>query len=78
MSAQEAVEAPRWTSTPGTDPHSVDDPFVLELEGGMSAADIESLKGRGHDVVGPSGQSVRRLGEADRRRSGDWCPDGRL
>ena len=51
MSAQEAVEAPRWTSTPGTDPHSVDDPFVLELEGGMSAADIESLKGRGHDVA---------------------------
>ena len=51
MSAQEAVEAPRWTSTPGTDPHSVDDPFVLELEGGMSAADIESLKAKGHDVL---------------------------
>ena len=51
MTAQEAVEAPRWTSTPGTDPHSVDDPFVLELEGGMSAADIESLKANGHDVL---------------------------
>ena len=51
MSAQEAVEAPRWTSTPGTDPHNVDDPFVLELEGGMSPGDIESLKDRGHDVV---------------------------
>ena len=51
MSAQEAVEAPRWTSTPGTDPHNVDDPFVLEIEGGMSPSDIESLKGRGHEVV---------------------------
>ena len=51
MSAQEAVEAPRWTSTPGTDPHSIDDPFVLELEAGMSPSDIESLKARGHDVV---------------------------
>ena len=51
MSAQEAVEAPRWTSTPGADPHSVDDPFVLELEGGMSPADIESLKAKGHDVL---------------------------
>ena len=51
MSAQEAVEAPRWTSTPGTDPHSIDDPFVLELEAGMSPSDIESLKGKGHDVV---------------------------
>ena len=51
MSAQEAVEAPRWTSTPGTDPHSVDAPFVLELEAGMSTDDVESLKGRGHDVA---------------------------
>ena len=51
MSAQEAVEAPRWASTPSTDPHSVDDPFVLELEGGMSEPDIESLRARGHEVV---------------------------
>ena len=51
MNAQEAVEAPRWTSTPGTDPHSIDDPFVLELEAGMSPDGVESLKARGHDVV---------------------------
>ena len=51
MSAQEAVEAPRWTSTPGTDPHSIDDPLVLELEAGMSPADVESLKAKGHDMV---------------------------
>ena len=50
MSAQEAVEAPRWTSTPGTDPHNVDDPFVLELEGGMSRAEVETLRSKGHDA----------------------------
>ncbi len=50
MTAQEAVEAPRWTSTPGTDPHNVDDPFVLELEGGMAPKDIESLRAKGHDA----------------------------
>ena len=56
MSAQEAVEAPRWTSTPGTDPHSIDDPFVLEIEGGMSPAEVESLKERGHDLVVHAGR----------------------
>ena len=55
MSAQEAVEAPRWVSTPGTDPHSVDDPFVLEIEGGMSAADVDTLRTRGHDVLEHAG-----------------------
>ncbi len=57
MSAQEAVEAPRWASTPGTDPHNVEDPFVLELEGGMSDGDIESLRGMGHDVLAQSGRA---------------------
>ncbi len=51
MSAQQAVEAPRWTSTPGTDPHDVGDPFVLELEGGMSGVDVDDLRSRGHRIV---------------------------
>ena len=51
MNAQEAVEAPRWTSTPGTDPHNVEDPFVLELEGGMEESEVEALRDRGHEVV---------------------------
>ncbi len=51
MNAQEAVEAPRWTSTPGTDPHNVEDPFILELEGGMDESEIESLRRMGHDIV---------------------------
>lgn len=51
MSAQEAVEAPRWTSTPGTDPHNVEDPFVLEIEGGMEESEVKALRDKGHDVV---------------------------
>ena len=51
MSAQQAVEAPRWTSTPGSDPHNVDDPFVLELEGGMNPNEIAKLREMGHDAI---------------------------
>ncbi len=56
MSAQEAVEAPRWTSSPGTDPHTVDDPFTLELEGGMDAREVADLRARGHDVIERDGR----------------------
>ena len=50
MSAQEAVEAPRWASFPSTDPHDVDKPFVIELEEGMEQAEIDDLEARGHTV----------------------------
>ncbi len=56
MSAQEAVEAPRWTSTPGTDPHNVNDPFALDLEGGMDPDDIDDLRARGHQVTAHPGR----------------------
>ena len=52
MDPQEAVEAPRWWSFPGTDPASVNTPMELRLEsplvgGGLS----ESLSAKGHKVV---------------------------
>ena len=50
MSAQEAVEAPRWASFPSTDPHDVDKPFVIELEEGMEQAEIDEMEDRGHTV----------------------------
>ena len=50
LNPQEAVEAPRWTSTPGTDPASIDDPFVLELEMGMASEEVAKLKAKGHNV----------------------------
>ena len=65
MSAQEAVEAPRWASFPGTDPHDIDKPFVLELEGGMAEADVQALRDRGHTVSEqtgrPSGGSAKLI-----------------
>ena len=56
MNAQQAVEAPRWVSTPGSDPHNVDDPFVLDLEGPIDAAEVEDLRSRGHTVTANPGR----------------------
>ncbi len=50
MDAQQAVEAPRWVSTPGSDPASVDDPLLVELDPGMSVIDVEKLRAKGHKV----------------------------
>ena len=65
LDPQEAVEAPRWTSTPGTDPANVDDPFVLELEGGMAIEEVAKLKTKGHEVdvkeTGGYGGSVKLI-----------------
>lgn len=51
LGPQEAVEAPRWTSTPGTDPATIDDPFVLELEAGISPGEVAKLEAKGHNVA---------------------------
>ena len=51
MSAQQAVEAPRWSSAPGSDPHDVDNPFTLELEGGMNPREVAKLREMGHAVT---------------------------
>ena len=63
MDAQQAVEAPRWTHTPGTDPATIDDPFVLLLEPGMDGSELGELKARGHDVTleGPPGGSAKLI-----------------
>ena len=51
MAPQEAVEAPRWWSFPGTDPGSIKTPFELRLEYGMPVALDQALEGLGHKVV---------------------------
>jgi len=50
LDPQEAVEAPRWANTPGTDPSTINDPFVLELEPGISPDEVAKLKAKGHTV----------------------------
>ncbi|MGH2558421.1 MAG: gamma-glutamyltransferase family protein, partial [Thermomicrobiales bacterium] len=54
LDVQAAIEAPRWTSWPGTDPASIDNPFELRLEERFSADVIAGLEERGH--------RLRRLG----------------
>lgn len=51
MDVQAAIEQPRWTSWPGTDPASVDNPFELRVEGRMSESVREILVSRGHHIV---------------------------
>lgn len=50
MDAQEAAEAPRWVSFPGTDPATIDTPFELRLEDRFGSEVIRELEKRGHRV----------------------------
>jgi gamma-glutamyltranspeptidase/glutathione hydrolase len=57
LDVQQAVEAPRWHSFPGTDPEHVRKPFELRLESRFAAGVARELADRGHRVVdlGPWG-----------------------
>ncbi|HXF81589.1 MAG TPA: gamma-glutamyltransferase [bacterium] len=54
---QAAVELPRWTSFPATDPATLPAPFELRVEAGFPEATLRELEALGHDV--------RRLGPED-------------
>ena len=84
MNPQQAVDAPRWTHTPGTDPATINqDPF-LDLDVGMPADIKEALSGLGHNVAvndsGSFGGSAKMIkinresgvisGGSDRRSDG--------
>ena len=51
MGPQEAVEAPRWWSFPGTDPATIDTPMELRVEPGMPEEKIRGLEALGHKVA---------------------------
>lgn len=51
MDVQAAIEQPRWTSWPGTDPSTIDNPFELRIEARFDEAVLEALRSRGHNVV---------------------------
>ncbi len=55
MNVQQAVEAPRWLSFPGTDPADLPAPFELRMESGFPEETIAELQQRGHRVVPMSG-----------------------
>lgn len=50
MDVQQAIDMPRWTSWPGTDPISIDNPFELRMESRFDDGVISELKHRGHEV----------------------------
>ena len=68
---QDAVEAPRWHSFPGTDPATINRPGELRVEAGMPDDTIRDLRRMGHNVVeNPLGayHGVVQLIVRDRRR----------
>lgn len=50
MDVQQAVEAPRWVSSPGTDPASINTPMQFRYEDRFDPGVIEELARRGHRV----------------------------
>ena len=84
MNPQQAVDAPRWTHTPGTDPATINQEPFLDLDVGMPADIEEALAGLGHNVAvndsGSFGGSAKMIkinqesgvisGGSDRRSDG--------
>ena len=50
MSPQEAVEAPRWISFPGTDPANLPNPYEVRIERRFPDETLMELRRRGHTV----------------------------
>lgn len=54
LDVQAAIELPRWTSWPGTDPSTLPNPFDLRIEDRVDPALIAGLEERGH-ILKPQG-----------------------
>lgn len=50
MSLQEAIEAPRWSSVPGTQPQDITSVYELQMEDRFPGELVEGLKSKGHAV----------------------------
>lgn len=51
LDPQAAIDAPRWTAMPGTDPEFLDRPFELVLEPGFPDETVAQLRARGHRIT---------------------------
>ena len=60
MDVQSAIETPRWSIWPGTDPANRPNPFELQVETRLSEAVLTGLESRGHRL----------------KRMGDWGAGG--
>lgn len=50
LDVQAAVEAPRWTVWPGTDPSTLPNPYELQIEARVGDAVLAGLEARGHTL----------------------------
>ncbi|MBA2755688.1 MAG: gamma-glutamyltransferase, partial [Chloroflexia bacterium] len=50
LDVQAAIEQPRWTSWPGTDPSTLPNPYELRIEDRAGEDVITALRERGHEV----------------------------
>ena len=48
LGLQEVVDAPRWISTPGSDPDALDEPPLIHLEAGFPQDVAQGLEAMGH------------------------------
>jgi gamma-glutamyltranspeptidase / glutathione hydrolase len=48
---QATIEAPRWTSWPGTDPISLPNPYELRVESRLPEVEVDALRKLGHRIV---------------------------
>ncbi len=55
LDVQAAIEAPRWTVWPGTDPHDRPNPYELRVETRLGEPAIQALRDLGHRVVTTGG-----------------------
>ncbi len=80
LNVQQAAEAPRWHSFPGTDPANADQPLQLRVENRVPAAVRRRLADKGHDVktIGPwaagSGVQLIAIDQATGLRQGGSDP----
>jgi gamma-glutamyltranspeptidase/glutathione hydrolase len=71
MSLQDAMDAPRFHSFPGTDPANLGRAPVVKMEGRIPEATREALSALGHkvEVLGPwGGGGATQMIELDRER----------
>ena len=60
LDVQAAIETPRWSNWPGTDPADLPAPYHLKVETRLGEAGLKALEDRGHPVA----------------RTGDWGGGG--
>jgi gamma-glutamyltranspeptidase/glutathione hydrolase len=79
---QTAVELPRWTSFPTTDPAHLPAPFELRLEAGFAEDTLSDLEALGHDIRRLAarstlgGMQIIRMGEGVYEGASDPRVDG--